>query len=205
MNRASLIGISRLRMGTDGHGITTLVAFHGCSLRCKFCLNPMCLNPDAKVKRMLPEEVMNVITKDELYYVATKGGVTFGGGEPLLNSHFIKDVLDLGTKRWNVTIETSLNIPMKHLEELVAYVDEYIVDIKDMNPKIYLQYTGQSNEQVKSNLQWLIDKGLAGRIICRVPLIPDYNNKESQRESVQELVRMGIKRFDLFTYKTYRV
>jgi hypothetical protein len=42
-NREPIIGISRLRMGTDGHGIRTLVAFHGCCLSCKYCLNPKCL------------------------------------------------------------------------------------------------------------------------------------------------------------------
>ena len=83
MNRAPLIGISRLRMGTDGHGVTTLVAFHGCPLRCKYCLNPQSLTDDAKVMVKTPEEVMQAIRKDELYYLATNGGVTFGGGEPL--------------------------------------------------------------------------------------------------------------------------
>ena len=58
MNRAPLIGISRLRMGTDGHGVTTLVAFHGCPLRCKYCLNPQSLSDDAKVMMKTPEEVM---------------------------------------------------------------------------------------------------------------------------------------------------
>ena len=93
---ASILGISRLRIGTDGNGITSLVAFHGCSLRCQYCLNPACLDCDAKVQRMTPEEVMKELKKDELYYIATKGGVTLGGGEPLLKSQFIKELLDLG-------------------------------------------------------------------------------------------------------------
>ncbi len=50
MNKASLIAINRLRIGTDGHGITTLVAFHGCPLHCRYCLNPECLEPNAKVQ-----------------------------------------------------------------------------------------------------------------------------------------------------------
>ena len=110
MYSASIIGISRLRMGTDGHGITTLVAFHGCTLHCKYCLNPICLEPKARVEKMSADEVMHEIEKDELYYIATNGGVTFGGGEPLLNSHFIKEVLKLGAKQWNITVETSLNV-----------------------------------------------------------------------------------------------
>ena len=201
MDKASLIGISRLRIGTDGQGITALVAFHGCPLHCKYCLNASCLDPNAKVKRMSPEEVMAVISKDELYYIATQGGVTFGGGEPLINSQFIKDVLELGAKRWHVTVETSLNVPRKHLEVLLPYIDEYIVDVKDMNPDIYLKYTGSSNEQVIDNLKWLIENGLSERILCRIPLIFDYNDVQSQEKSKEELSEMGIERFDLFTYE----
>jgi len=201
---ASILGISRLRIGTDGNGITSLVAFHGCSLRCQYCLNPSCLNPEAKVRRMTPEKVMKELKKDELYYIATKGGVTFGGGEPLLNSSFIKGVLDLGTKEWNVTVETSLNVPRQHLELLIPYIDEYIVDIKDMDLDIYKRYTYKNNELVKSNLKWLIDKGLEDHILCRIPLIPGYNDKTHQEKSREELTNMGISRFDLFTYKTGR-
>lgn len=202
---ASIIGVSRLRMGTDGHGITTLVAFHGCNLRCKYCLNPSCLNKDTRVKKMSPIELMDEISKDELYYIATKGGVTFGGGEPLLQSNFIRLILKMGSRQWNVTVETSLNVAQENVNELMPYINEYIVDIKDMNPKTYQQYTGKSNVLVKSNLQHLISNGLSERITCRIPLIPDYNDKEAQEKSKEELIQMGIRKFDLFTYVTNRV
>ena len=204
-NREPIIGISRLRMGTDGHGIRTLVAFHGCCLSCKYCLNPKCLGLKTRVKEMSPEEIIHEITKDELYYIATKGGVTFGGGEPLLKTGFIKEILELGTKRWNIAVETSLNVPKENLQELRQYINEYIVDIKDMNPNVYQQYTGKSNEQVKSNLKWLIDEELSDRIICRIPLIPGYNSKYAQEVSKELLIQMGIRRFDLFTYKTKKL
>lgn len=202
---ASILRISRLRIGTDGNGITSLVAFHGCSLRCQYCLNPACLDCDAKVQRMTPEEVMKELKKDELYYIATKGGVTLGGGEPLLKSQFIKELLDLGAKYWHVTVETSLNVPKHHLELLLPYIDEYIVDIKDMNPDVYQKYTGRGNDLVKSNLKCLIKKGLSKHITCRIPLISSYNDEQAQERSKEELTRMGIKKFDLFTYKRTKV
>ncbi len=205
MYSASIIGISRLRMGTDGHGITTLVAFHGCTLHCKYCLNPICLEPKARVEKMSADEVMHEIEKDELYYIATNGGVTFGGGEPLLNSHFIKEVLKLGAKQWNITVETSLNVPQQHIEELLPYIKEYIVDVKDMNPDVYQRYTGRSNDLVKSNLKYLIEKGLSKHITCRVPLISGYNNELARERSKEVLTQMGIEKFDLFTYKTTMV
>ena len=202
MNKAPLIGISRLRMGTDGHGVTTLVAFHGCPLRCKYCLNPQSLKDDAKVMMRSPEEIMDILHKDELYFKATNGGVTFGGGEPLLRTEFIKQVLELGAKEWHITIETSLNVPRKNLENVFTYIHEYVVDIKDMNPTIYKAYTGKDNELLKSNLKWLIEQGMAEHITCRIPLIPEFNTPENQQQSKAELEAMGITRFDIFTYKT---
>ena len=198
--KAAIIGICRLRMGTDGHGVRALVAFHGCPLRCQYCLNPDSLKDSEKVKRMLPEEVMEEVRKDELYYIATNGGITFGGGEPLLNSQYIKDILELGANKWSVAVETSLNVPRHHLELLLPYIDEYVVDIKDMNTQIYESYTGKSNSQVKGNLKWLVEQGMAERILCRIPLIPNYNNASNQEKSKKELSEMGITRFEMFTY-----
>ena len=99
MKKTSLIGLSRLRLTTDGHGVTTLVAFHGCPLRCKYCLNPQCLRETASTLELTAEQIYKVLKKDELYFLATKGGATFGGGEPLLNAEFIKDLLELGAKK----------------------------------------------------------------------------------------------------------
>ena len=200
IQKTSIFGICRLRIGTDGYGVRTLVAFHGCPLRCRYCLNPDSLKDSERVKRMLPEEVMEEVRKDELYYIATNGGITFGGGEPLLNSQYIKDILELGANKWSVAVETSLNVPRHHLELLLPYIDEYVVDIKDMNTQIYESYTGKSNSQVKENLKWLVEQGMAERILCRIPLIPNYNNASDQEKSKKELSEMGITRFEMFTY-----
>lgn len=154
---------------------------------------------------MTAEEVMQEVEKDELYYIATNGGVTFGGGEPLLNSSFIKEVLELGAKRWHITLETSLYAPRKHIIELLPYIDEYIVDIKDLNPETYLKYTERSIDQMKSNLDFLIANGLSKNIICRVPLIPGYNNQRDQEENGRQLSRLGIGNINLFTYNTEKV
>jgi pyruvate formate lyase activating enzyme len=86
------------------------------------------------------------------------------------------------------------------LELLLPYIDEYVVDIKDMNTQIYESYTGKSNSQVKENLKWLVEQGMAERILCRIPLIPNYNNASDQEKSKKELSEMGITRFEMFTY-----
>ena len=69
------------------------------------------MNRNAKVVNISPKELYDIARKDEFYYVATKGGVTFGGGEPLLYSNFIKEVLLCGANKWHTSVETSLNVP----------------------------------------------------------------------------------------------
>ena len=202
MKKTSLIGISRLRLTTDGHGVTTLVAFHGCPLHCKYCLNPQCLREDANTLKLSAEQIFQVLKKEELYFIATGGDATFGGGEPLLQADFIKEVLELGAKKWHTTIETSLNVPLENLKVVFPYIDEYFVDIKDMDTTIYKRYTGKDNDLVKTNLKWLIAMGKADHILCRIPLIPGFNNKEHQQRSVSILKQWGINRFDKITYVT---
>ena len=107
MKSSYLIGLSRHRIGVDGAGVTTLVAFHGCPLRCQYCLNPKALSPNGVWKRYTPEELYNHVKQDDLYFRATGGGVTFGGGEPLLSCkeilHFHKICRDKGHD-WKINI-----------------------------------------------------------------------------------------------------
>lgn len=202
MKAVPLIGIARHRLTIDGEGVTTLVAFHGCPLRCKYCLNPTSLELDGVWKKYNCNQLYEEVRKDELYFLASCGGVTFGGGEPLLQSEFIRQFRQLCGSEWRITVETSLNVPLQNVEDLVSIIDNYIVDIKDMNNDIYQRYTGQGNEKVLCNLQYLIGEGKVGKIAIRTPLIPSYNTEEDIDQSIELLKKMGITQFDRFTYKT---
>lgn len=199
---APLMGVDRLRMGTDGNGITSLVTFYGCPLKCRFCLNPQCHRDISNIKLSQPNEVYNMVAIDELYYLATGGGVTFGGGEPLLYSEFIIKILELGAKKWNVTIETSLNVPFEKIKVLLPYINEMIVDVKDVNPQIYKLYTQTSNNVVLENLKLLADSGFAEKMLVRIPLINGYNKQADIQYSKRILEDMGYSTFDFFEYKT---
>ena len=197
-----IIGISRHRLGRDGKGVTTLVAFHGCTLRCRYCLNPQCLEPDSTCLMMTPDELIDELMIDDLYFQATGGGVCFGGGEPLLRSEFIREFHSLAPKEWRITVETSLQVPRKQLEEVFPFVNHYIVDIKDTSPEIYRRYTGGRVECALENLQWLVNQGVANRIVVRLPHIPDFNTVDDVAHSRRLLEAMGITLFDEFTYVT---
>lgn len=199
---APIMGIDRLRFGTDGKGITSLVTFYGCPLKCRFCLNPQCHRNITDSMYLQPEEVFNRIAVDELYYLASGGGVTFGGGEPLLYSDFIIDVLALGADKWNVTIETSLNVPYKQVSAILPNIKEMIVDIKDINPHIYKSYTQSENDAVLENLKCLAGNGYANIVLIRLPLIKGYNTIQDIGNSKNFLTNLGYSNFDIFDYIT---
>lgn len=197
---APFIAINRHRLTTDGEGVTTLVGFHGCPLHCEYCLNAQCLQADGVWCRLTPGELYSEVEIDDLYFVATGGGICFGGGEPLLRSDFIKAFAEIMNPEWKLTIETSLNVPLENVKAIAPLVQMWYVDIKDMNPDIYKAYGCKENKQVVSNLQWLAANGYADKVIIRLPLIPEYNTDEDRQQSQQQLEKMGFTNFDKFNY-----
>lgn len=199
--RERIIGIARHRLSTDGDGVTTLVAFHGCPLHCHYCLNPQSLGDGSRFREYSPEKLYAETRIDELYFMATNGGVTFGGGEPCLRHRFISEFREVCGPEWQLNLETSLNVPAANIEALLPVVNTLIIDIKDMNPDIYRRYTGESNDLVLDNLRLLAAAGRQHDCIVRIPLIPGYNTDSDREASRKALEALGFSRFDLFTYQ----
>lgn len=199
--RTKIIGIARHRLSTDGDGVTTLVAFHSCPLRCRYCLNPQSLGDGSRFKGYSPQSLYDEVRIDELYFLATNGGVTFGGGEPCRRPDFIREFRGHCGPAWQINLETSLNVPTANIKGLLPVVNTLIIDIKDMNPDIYRSYTGQSNDLVLDNLRLIADSGRLHDCIIRIPLIPSYNTDADREISRKALEDLGFDRFDLFTYQ----
>lgn len=198
--KAPLIAISRHRLSTDGAGVTTLVAFHGCPLRCRYCLNWQCWEPEHIWREVDVEELLSELMIDNLYFQATNGGVCFGGGEPLLHSTFIDSFCQRRPESWRIYMETSLSVPTRHLEVIAPWVTHYYIDIKDMDPDIYRQYTGRDNTAMMASLHWLADHHLQQQVTIRLPLIPDFNNDAHRAHSMELLQSLGFTTFDRFDY-----
>ena len=145
--------IDRLRMGTDGKGIRTLILFQDCSLRCRYCINQFTWNGKVEPKMMSAQELYDSILIDRPYLLATNGGVTFGGGEPLLHSKAIKDFAQCNKDNFSSAIETSLNVPIENLEHVIDTVDMYYIDIKSTDSLTYEKYTWGYLEKVLDNLK----------------------------------------------------
>ena len=197
--RFPLLVLSRLRMGTDGKGVTTLAAGAGCPLSCRYCINSRLLK-EAPQEFVTAEELLERVRIDDLYFRATGGGVTFGGGESLLHSKFICRFRDLCPSEWRIAAETSLAVPREFLLPAISSVDEFIVDCKDMDPDIYRRYTGGDVWLMKDNLEFLLASCGAECLLVRVPYIPGFNTAEDQERSAEALRKMGVTRLELFDY-----
>lgn len=197
---APVITCDRHRLATDGVGVTTLVCFHGCPLRCRHCINPFSFDPDTRRTDMTAVQLYQKVKVDELYFLATGGGITFGGGEPLLYPDFLAEFRRVCGEGWHLCTETSLNVPWESVRKAAECIDAFYVDVKDTDPDIYRRYTGQDNAQALDNLRKLTEQIGPGRIIVRLPLIPEFNTEEDRDRSQAFLTAMGLTQFDRFHY-----
>lgn len=197
--KAEIMGINRLRMGTDGDGISTLVTFYGCHLSCRYCLNPQCKNADTRRTNITPGHLVDILFVDDIYFRATGSGVVFGGGEPLLQAEYIKEVCKKMPEEWQKRIETSLNVSWERIELLVPYINQWIIDIKDSHQDIYKTYTGIDNSFVYENVQKLSEKVGKDKLVIRIPEIPEYNTEDNILASMEEYSEFGT--LDIFKYR----
>lgn len=194
-----IMSISRHRMASDGEGITTLVAFHGCPLNCKYCINSHCKRMKTPRLYMPPYELVQLVSIDDIYFKSTGGGVTFGGGEPLCASEYVKQFCIEADPAWKIRIETSLYEQWESVEQLIPFIDKWYVDIKETDPTIYKAYTGKENVIVLENLKKLSRLAGKEKIVIRVSLIPEFNDFNNVQSSVN-ILRKYAGEIDTFEY-----
>ena len=197
-----VIGVDRLRMATDGTGVRTLIGVYGCPLRCKYCLNPHSWNGNQKPMLYTPRQLYEEVAIDSIYFQATNGGITIGGGEPLMYMDAIARFADLCPDGWSLWAETALHVDPQKVRKAAEVFDHFIVDIKTTHEEIYKAYTGKDLAPALSNLLMLRDLVGAERITVRVPVIPGYADAQKQRETAEKLKSLGFSSLDLFTYRT---
>jgi len=208
--KVPIFAIDRLRMGTDGKGITTLVCFMGCPLRCAYCLNDRChddiyeqdgVTPKDGIMLLSPKELYERVKIDNIYFQATGGGICFGGGEPMMYYDFIEEFCHLCNKKWKITIETSLyDASYNDIKQIAEYVDQWIVDIKDMDSSIYKKYTKARLSHIMQSLECLRLLGLKDKTKIKVPIIPNYNSCNHVDENVEELQKLGFNDVEVIQY-----
>ncbi|MDA8218116.1 MAG: glycyl-radical enzyme activating protein [Dehalococcoidales bacterium] len=129
------------------------------------------------------EEVLREIENDTVFFDQSGGGVTFSGGEPLLQSGFLLDLLHgCRALELHTAVDTSGYAPFSVIEEVAPLVDLLLYDLKVMDGDRHRHWTGVSNDLILSNLRWLAANH--HRVVIRVPVIPGVNDDEENMEEM---------------------
>ena len=185
----------------DGPGIRSVVFLSGCPLRCIWCCNPEAFIPNITYMHDIDAKaIAEWLLMDRPYYRRSKGGVTLSGGEPLLQVEFARALLEI-CREHNIetAIETCGHVPGDSFDAVDGLVDYYLYDIKHMDEKAHMLYTGVGNGRIIENLQRL---SLSGKIvILRLPLIPGVNTNDEEACRVGELIKgLNIAEVHLLPY-----
>lgn len=154
-------------------------------------------------KRMSAEEVMTELRKDKDFY-RQGGGVTFSGGEPLLQLSFLKEILPKCRKEGlHVCIDTTLEIAWEQLKEVAGEIDLFLVDCKVLNPERAVVYQGRAYQYMPENLRRLSERNIP--VILRVPIAAGVNDTPEESEERRRLVEglRNIIRIDTFPVSSH--
>lgn len=146
-------------------------------------------------------DVINVIERDRMFYEESDGGVTFSGGEPLAQPAFLAEVLQLcKSLDIHTAVDTSGYAAWDVLEQICAYTDLFLYDLKLMDDNRHRTYTGVSNHRILENLRALTERRKP--VIIRFPLIPGLNDDEDNLHQLGEFVAglPSLVRMDVLPY-----
>ena len=182
----------------DGPGIRTTVFLKGCPLRCWWCHNPESQErepvsvdimrkvngtsvPGKKVygEKIEVDKLVDTLLKDMHFYEESGGGVTFSGGEPLMQSEGLLQLLEACKIHGiHTTVDTSGYASREQFERILPVTDLFLYDLKHMDPALHKEHTGVDNGPILSNARYLVEQGM--QVIFRIPVIPGINTTEPE-------------------------
>lgn len=177
----------------DGPGIRTTVHMKGCPLHCAWCHNPEGIAPElVEVQKEIrmdnriynqnetigkyytAGELYAELVKDRIFWDESGGGVTFSGGEPLMQPAFLLEMLTLLKENGiHIVLDTSCFISLSLLKKIAPLTDLFLVDLKTLNDEEHKWFTGVSNRLIIQNIEWVLQNGYATRL--RIPVVPGVN------------------------------
>ena len=155
-------------------------------------------------KEYTVEKVLEQVVRDRDFYENSGGGVTFSGGECMLQPEFLIEILEKCKKAGiHTAVDTAGHVEWESFEQVLPFTDLFLYDLKAFTEKLHREGTGVSNKRILENLKKLSDVSLAGRtkIIVRVPVVGGYNDREEEiRKMAEFLAPLCIEKTELLTY-----
>ena len=190
----------------DGPGIRVTVFMKGCPLSCKWCHNPEGIFPQQETATVTQrvgkrefckqevagtlysvEDIISILDRDRVFIDQSKGGVTFSGGEPLLQFDFLYNAVKACKKTgYHTTIDTSGYSPAENFKSIVPFTDLFLFDIKHLDDEKHIEATGVSNAGIIENYKILLSE--AAEVTLRIPVIPGFNDDPVHIERLKQFI-----------------
>jgi pyruvate formate lyase activating enzyme len=190
----------------DGPGIRVAFFMKGCPLKCIWCHNPEGIsslpgsvvqvnkvgdkefsNHEEVGKYYTVNDILDLLEKDKIFINQSKGGITFTGGEPMLQSEFLLKALKAcKANGYHTAVDTSGYSSNDSFKSIIPFTDLFLFDIKHMYDPAHLQLTGVSNEGIISNLRYLLLNAV--EIWVRIPVVPGLNDDLDNMERIKHFI-----------------
>ena len=173
-----------------GCGKCKEVCPHGCET-CELCGICAIYCPhgarEISGKEATVEQVWDEIRKDRLFYEATGGGVTFSGGECMLQIEFLEAILTKCKENGiHTAVDTAGHVPFDRFERILPYTDLFLYDVKCLDRDKHKQYTGVDNDLILENLRRLLQGNTP--VWIRIPVIPTVNDTEEEMRAIKDFL-----------------
>ncbi len=190
----------------DGPGIRVTFFMKGCPLSCIWCHNPEGISPmPEKVVRAnriggksfineeeigkfyTVKEILCILDKERVFINQSGGGVTFSGGEPLLQPDFLLEALKTcKANGYHTAVDTSGYASRENFRAIIPFTDLFLFDIKHLDDARHIEVTGVSNQLILENYRFLLEN--AREMMLRIPVIPGINNGKDHILSLVKLI-----------------
>lgn len=194
----------------DGPGIRSTIFLKGCPLSCMWCHNPEGQSPNPQLMHhpggvrqvgefITSEDLARKLNRQATIFKQNEGGVTFSGGEPLMQSEFVAEVIEQ-LEGIHVVLDTCGHGTSNDFGNLLSRVDLVFYDLKIIDPKMHKKYTGQDNSLILDNLILLSQSGVP--FVIRVPLIPSITDTTENLTRIASTIQdlPGLQNVDLLPY-----
>jgi pyruvate formate lyase activating enzyme len=186
----------------DGPGVRTVVFLQGCKLRCAYCHNPDTWGTEGGTE-MAAEELIKKILRYKPYFERSGGGVTFSGGDPLLQPEFLIEMLKLCKEKGiHTAVDTSGYGFSEYYDEILKYTDLVLIDIKHVEDEGFKNLTGRSKRGLDEFLQAL--KRSSAKVWVRHVVVPGITDGKEHIEKLQEIIKgiNNVQKVELLPYHT---
>ena len=187
----------------DGPGIRVTFFMKGCPLSCKWCHNPEGISPYPETiiktnkvgdrefsnsedvgKYYTINNILEILDKEKVFIDQSTGGVTFSGGEPMLQFDFLLEALQACKENgYHTTVDTSGYSSSANFKSIIPFTDLFLFDIKHLDEAMHFEATGVSNTGILDNYRLLLESGK--NIMVRIPVIPGINDDPDHLEMLR--------------------